>query len=236
MPTLMSVQGRQLAKLAGLLADITRATFCLALLDGRAWTVSELAAHASVTQSTASEHLTRLVAGGVLIERRQGRHRYVQLAGHQVAQLLEDVTAFVEPASQKPRAVRAVTTSKALARARTCYDHLAGQLGVSITDAMLESGLIDDTHGFTITDGGISWLTTTLSVDPAEIRSARRPLARSCLDWTERRTHVAGLTGALIYRHFTRNGWITRRRDGRAVHVTPAGATALRELLNVAWV
>lgn len=234
-PVPISAQSRQLAGLAGLFADSTRAEFCLALLDGRSWTANELAAHAGVVPSTASAHLTRLIAGGALVEQRQGRHRYVQIAGHHVAQLIEDMCAVQGPVTEKPRTLRAATTSEALGRARTCYDHLAGQLGVTVTNAMICSGLVDDAHGLTVTDAGLTWLTTALTIDPADIRSARRPLVRGCLDWTERRTHLAGLIGALIYRHFTDQRWIKRRNDGRALHVTPAGRVALRELLGIDW-
>src|SRR6266508_3730069 len=126
----------QLAGFAGLLADDTRAAFCLALLDGRAWTAGELARHASVARSTATEHLNRLIAGGLLTEERQGRHRYVRLAGPEVATLIEDLSAFLTPAPTPPRTLRAASASAAMARARTCYDHFAGRLGVALTDAM----------------------------------------------------------------------------------------------------
>ncbi len=123
-----------LVRLAGLLADRTRAAFCLALLDGRAWTAGELAAYARVAPSSASEHLTRLTEGGLLVERRQGRRRYVQLASPRVAELLEVLTAHLDPPAAPPRGLRAVNASAALARGRTCYDHLAGGTTASATD------------------------------------------------------------------------------------------------------
>lgn len=221
-----------LANLAGLLADSTRAAFCMALLDGRAWTSGELAAHAGVAPSTASEHLSRLVAGGLLVERKQGRHRYVQLADQRVAQLLEDLVAHVEPA--KPaNTLRFTTASAALARARTCYDHFAGRLGVAITDAMTAKGYLTQTDGFTVTEAGFAWLTGPLTADAKTLRTTKRPLGRPCLDWTERRTHLAGTAGAHLCDHFQTQGWVRRIGTTRAVGVTPTGTTALRELLGL---
>jgi DNA-binding transcriptional ArsR family regulator len=223
----------ELAALAALLADRTRAEFCLALLDGRAWTATELARHAGVAQSTASEHLTRLIAGGLLAEERQGRHRYVRLANPNVAALLESLTAHVGPAPLRTGSLRAVTASEALARGRTCYDHLAGRLGVAVTDAMTAAGLLDQHAGFALTDAGMAWLTGPVGIDPAELRSRSRPLARACLDWTERRPHLAGLAGAQLCARFRENGWIRGVGSGRAVRTTPAGDAALSDLLGL---
>jgi len=229
----MTALSGALADLAGLLADRTRAAFCLALLDGRAWTAGELAAHAKVAPSTASEHLTRLIAGGLLVEQRQGRHRYVRLAGPHVAELIEDLVTQVGPVPEQTRSLRQATASAALARGRTCYDHLAGRLGVAITDAMTQAGLLNQSGGFALTEAGISWLTAGLGLDPAGLRAGRRPLARGCLDWTERRPHLAGLAGAQLCQRFGDNGWIRRVGSGRAVRLTPAGDAALRDLLDV---
>src|SRR5215207_37860 len=229
----MTTLSTELAALAGLLADRTRAEFCLALLDGRAWTASELARHAGVAPSTASEHLTRLIAGGLLAEERQGRHRYVRLADPQVASLLESLTAHIGPAPMRIGSLRAVTASEALARGRTCYDHLAGRLGVAVTDAMTAAGLLDQDTGFALTDAGVEWLTGPVGVDPERLRSRSRPLARACLDWTERRPHLAGLAGAQLCARFRENGWLRSVGGGRAVRTTPAGDAALRALLGL---
>ncbi|WP_020670097.1 ArsR/SmtB family transcription factor [Amycolatopsis nigrescens] len=229
----MSTRAAELAKLAGLLADNTRAEFCLALLDGRAWTAGELAAHARVAPSTATEHLNRLLAGGLLAERRQGRHRYVQLASPQVAELVEGLVAHLGPVRGEPKNLRSATAAAALARGRTCYDHLAGRLGVAITDAMTDAGLLNQTDGFALTEDGAAWLTGPLGADPAALRGGRRPVARACLDWTERRTHLAGVAGAHLCLRFQQNGWVRRTGSTRAIRVTPAGETALRELLGL---
>jgi DNA-binding transcriptional ArsR family regulator len=222
-----------LADLAALLADGTRAGFCLALLDGRAWTAGELARHTGVAASTATEHLHRLVAAGLLVEQRQGRHRYLRLAGAHTAELVETMAAYWPPADPPVRTLKAATTRAALARARTCYDHLAGRLGVAVTDAMTGAGLLEQASGCGLTDRGLAWLTGPVGVDPAALRGSRRPLARLCLDWTERRVHLSGTAGAVICQRFFDRRWIIRIAGGRAVRVTPAGTAALRELLAI---
>jgi DNA-binding transcriptional ArsR family regulator len=213
-----------LAGLAGLLADDTRAAFCLALLDGRAWTAGELARHAGVAAPTATGHLNLLVAGGLLAQERQGRHRYVRLASAEVATLIENLAALAPP---RPAASRSLTTAsrdRALARARTCYDHLAGALGVRITEAMTRRGLLDLDRGLALTADGADWFAALgVCLPPA----ARRPLVRSCLDWTERRPHLAGAAGAALCGHAMTSRWITRIGTGRAVAVTDAGRDAL---------
>ncbi|MEU6767455.1 winged helix-turn-helix domain-containing protein [Streptomyces sp. NPDC046853] len=224
----------RLAALAGLIADETRAACLLALLDGRAWTAGELARHAGVAASTLSEHLGKLVAGGLLAEERQGRHRYVRLADARVAQLVEDLTAYVRPggaALRPPRTLREAGASGAMARGRTCYDHLAGRLGTTITRAMTERGLLRQDAGFALTDEGIGWFGGLgIGLD----RSGRRPLARACLDWTERRPHLAGVAGAALCRHALDSGWCVRIGSERAVKVTQPGARALERHLGIA--
>ncbi|MGW6060070.1 ArsR/SmtB family transcription factor [Streptomyces sp. NPDC055189] len=224
----------RLAALAGLIADETRAACLLALLDGRAWTAGELARHAGVAASTLSEHLGKLVAGGLLAEERQGRHRYVRLADARVAQLVEDLTAYVRPGGavlRAPRTLREAGASGAMARGRTCYDHLAGHLGTTITRAMTERGLLRQDAGFALTDEGIGWF-GELGIGLE--RSGGRPLARACLDWTERRPHLAGVAGAALCRHALDAGWCVRIGSQRAVRVTPAGARALETHLGIA--
>ncbi|WP_432987864.1 ArsR/SmtB family transcription factor [Dactylosporangium sp. CA-233914] len=229
----MSTDARQLAALATLLADETRAAMCLALLDGRAWTAGELARHAGVARSTATEHLHRLVGGGLLAQERQGRHRYVRLADASVAHLVEDLAARLEPCGHPGRGLRQAAATEAMKRARTCYDHLAGELGVAVTDAMTERGLLDQRAGFALTDAGLAWLTGDGGIDPASLRRQRRPLARGCLDWTERRPHLAGVAGAQLCERFLAQQWLVRIGSGRAVKLTPAGRTGLRDLLGI---
>ncbi|MEU2024605.1 winged helix-turn-helix domain-containing protein [Streptomyces sp. NPDC016469] len=219
-----------LADTAALFADRTRAAFCEALLDGRAWTSGELARHAGVGASTASEQISRLVAGGLLAEERQGRHRYVRLAGPEAAALTEALAAYA-PGTARPRTLRASVRHDAEARARTCYDHLAGRLGVDLADAMCARGLVDTGSGITVTPAGRDWLADTL--DYRQPAGTRRPLVRTCLDWTERRSHLAGALGAALCTAALERGWVRRVGSGRAVKVTPEGSTAFGELLGV---
>jgi DNA-binding transcriptional ArsR family regulator len=217
----------QLAELARLLADRTRAEVCVTLLDGRAWTAGELAAATGVAASTMSEHLSRLIIGGVLSEIRQGRHRYVALAGPDVAGALEQLLALTEPRPQA-RTLRAVSATEALARGRTCYDHLAGRLGVAVTEAMSSRGLLGD--NLAVTAQGREWLAAELGFEPG---ASRRTLSRACLDWTERRSHLAGAAGAHVCVTFLARGWVARVGTGRAARVTRSGERALGELLGL---
>jgi DNA-binding transcriptional ArsR family regulator len=213
----------EMARLAGALADRTRASFCLALLDGRAWTAGELAQRAGVARSTASEHLDRLVADGLIVEERQGRHRYVRLADADTAELIEFLSARAPVPSGAPGSLRAATARTALQRGRTCYDHLAGWLGVTITDAMIERRLLD---AWELTPGGMAWL-GDLGVDVRGARDSRRPFVRRCLDWTERRPHLAGGSAAALCQRLFDLRWVERIGTGRAVRLTPVGRQGL---------
>lgn len=221
-----------LARLAALIADETRAACLLALLDGRAWTAGELTRHCGVAASTLSEHLGKMTAGGLLAEERQGRHRYVRLADARVAQLVEDLAAQIAPdAAERPRTLRQSGAGSAMARGRTCYDHLAGRLGIAVTDALTARGLLRQDTGFALTDAGLRWFESAgIGLD----RRGRRPLARACLDWTERRPHLAGVAGAALCRHALGARWCVRIGSERAVKVTEAGEQALSELLGIA--
>jgi hypothetical protein len=141
--------------------------------------------------------------------------------------------ARLAPRAEPARGLRAVTASAALRRGRTCYDHLAGQLGVAVTDAMTGAGLLDQTGGFALTPAGRHWLISKLGLDPGGLRPGKRPLARGCLDWTERRHHLAGVAGARLCETLLGNGWVARIGSGRAVRLTPNGRTALREVLGL---
>jgi DNA-binding transcriptional ArsR family regulator len=215
----MSAEGEELAGWARMLADGTRATVCLALLDGRAWTATELARLAKVSRPTISEHLNLLVAGGLLTEVRQGRHRYMKLAGPETAELIEGLAALAPRRTEVANSLSAVSKRDAFARARTCYDHLAGRLGVALADAMTERGLIDWSDGIALTPEGQAWL-EDLGVQ-VEVRRGR-PAVRSCLDVTERRPHIAGAVGAALCSHALHQGWVTHIPGGRALKVNGA--------------
>lgn len=227
----MILAPESVARFASLLADRSRAAMCLALLDGRSWTAGELARNAGIAPPTASEHLNQLVDAGLLVEERQGRHRYLRLANPEVARLIEDV-AIAAGRPTPPRSLRTVRAATDLAAARTCYDHLAGTLSVRLFDAMVADGLVAVADGLVLTSAGRSWFTDLAG--PDALRPVRsRTLLRSCVDWTERRQHLAGHLGAVLYRQLVSRSWVRPVSGSRAVRVTAEGELAFRELFGV---
>jgi DNA-binding transcriptional ArsR family regulator len=206
-----------LAEVAAVLADPSRATMCLAMIDGRAWTVGELAKTASIAPSTASEHVHRLVDSGFVATVRQGRHRYVRLADRHVAELIERLAEHAD--HQQPRTLRSSVRARRLALARTCYDHLAGRLGVALRDGMLGKGLIDERAGLVVTPSGQRVLTDLGVALPA---ATHRPQLRDCLDWTERREHLSGAVPSALLEQALRSDWL-RRDQNRAVRIHDKG-------------
>ncbi len=231
-----SAPAARLAALAGAMADETRAAICLALLEGRAWSAGELARIAGVAPSTASGHLIRLLEAGICVTERQGRHSYVRIADAATARLVDSLAAHAIPDRDAAHAVPVVAAPDPLARARTCYDHFAGRLGMAVTDAMAERGLLLTDGPFELTDAGRDWCGRA-GVDLAY--RGRRPLASSCLDWTERRRHLGGVAGARLCALALRLEWVVRMEGaGRALRVTDAGERAFDELLGItahAW-
>jgi DNA-binding transcriptional ArsR family regulator len=217
------------AKPAALIGDATRAAFLTALCGGRALPASELARRAGVTAPTASIQLGKLVDGGLLEVERSGRHRYYRLADASVAAAIESlaVLAPTRPASS----LRQARAGSDLQAARTCYDHLAGALGVAIFEALVGGRLLDDE--LEPTKRGRERL-GRLGIDVDALARGRRPLARRCLDWTERRHHLAGSLGAALAARALELGWVGRAPSSRAVHVTAKGRRALKRELGVA--
>lgn len=236
--TLRSVNTNQIARVAGLIGEPARAAMLLALMDGRALTARELAGAARISAATASRHLALLVDAGLLAVRSQGRHRYHALAGAEVARLLEGLMQFtVRPAALPPPTVAAGPRDAALRMARTCYDHLAGRLGVAMADHLQEEGAVvfDGEEGGRATDRAAAVLARLgLEAAAALDGGSRRPLCRPCLDWSERRPHLAGRMGALVCAHCLDSGWLARSTGSRALAITPRGAVALRDVLGVA--
>jgi DNA-binding transcriptional ArsR family regulator len=226
----------RLAALAGAMADETRAAICLALLEGRAWSMGELARIAGVAPSTASGHVARLQDAGICVTERQGRHGYVRIADAATARLVDSLAAHAIPGRDAAHAVPVVAAPDPLVGARTCYDHLAGRLGMAVTDAMAERGLLLTEGTFELTDAGLEWCAQA-SLDLSH--EDRRPIASSCLDWTERRRHLGGVAGARLCALALRREWVVRvAAGGRALRVTDAGQRAFRELLGItpdAW-
>ena len=215
-----------LAAVGRVIGDAHRARFLLALLGGQELTAGELAARSGASSSLASAHLSRLLESGLVGARKRGRRRYYRLAGPEVAQAIEGLLA-VAPV-ESAHGLRESSRGEAIRRARTCYDHLAGRLGVSLADALEEERLLGPLdQGWTVTPAGERRL-ASLGVDVGALRERRRTLIRPCLDWTERRPHVAGALGAALAERFLELGWVRRLPGSRAVGITPDGQ---RELL-----
>ncbi len=208
-----------------------------ALMDGRSLTASELARVASVTPQTASDHLAQLVAAGLMCVSPQGRHRYYRLASSAVARMIESVMQVASDTHAMRSAPATGPRDAAMRLARTCYDHLAGHLGVAIADALTEGGHVDLTHDSgLVTDRG-GRLLERIGIDMTRLTSARgrtgRVLCRPCLDWSERRPHLAGALGAALCSFSFQQDWIRRRNGTRAVIITAKGQRSYRELLGV---
>jgi DNA-binding transcriptional ArsR family regulator len=212
----------QLAEVAAVLADPSRATMCLTMIDGRAWTVGELATSAGIAPSTASEHVHRLAEAGFVETVRQGRHNYVRLADQRVAELIERLSEHAD--HQQPRTLRSSLRAQRLAYARTCYDHLAGRLGVALRDGMLRTGLVDADDGLVLTPAGRDVLDDLGVTIPA-----RRPRLKECLDWTERREHLSGAVPTALLARAVEKGWLDRG-DDRSVRVPDEAEEPLARL------
>jgi DNA-binding transcriptional ArsR family regulator len=226
------------AEVAALAGDPARAGMLHALMDGRALTASELAVVAGITPQTASGHLARMAAAGLLSVEKQGRHRYHRLASPAVAQMMEGIMQVASDLAGARRPLAVGPRDAALRAARTCYDHLAGRLGVALADALVAGGYAELTgDAGLLTDAGITLLGRVgIDVDALMARRGKRPpriLCRPCLDWSERRPHLAGAVGAALCAHSLRNGWIRRLDGTRAVAITPKGQRVFREQFGV---
>lgn len=220
----------RLAEIAALFGDPTRAGIVTSLWDGRARPAGELARLAGVTPATASGHLARLVSGGVLRVEPRGRHRYFRLAGPGVADAIETLGQLLLPRATSPQANGAL---EPLARARMCYDHVAGRLGVAITEALLARRLLRwREQALALAPAGRRWF-ERIGVDVGALERGRRPLLRGCLDWTERREHLGGSLGAGLAMHLLERDWIRRERGTRALLVTREGRNGLARTLGV---
>jgi DNA-binding transcriptional ArsR family regulator len=217
----------QIAEVASLVGDPARANILCALLGGRALTATELAYAAGVTPQTTSGHLGKLAAARLLVPMKQGRHRYYRLAGPHVGHMLESImgVALAGPPRFQPR----TAADDKLRHARTCYDHIAGALGVGLAERLIEREyVILGEEAGEVTAAGAEFF-TGLGVDLSRARSKRRVFCRPCLDWTERRPHIGGSVGAALATRCFELKWIERVRDGRALTVTPAGRRGLLE-------
>jgi DNA-binding transcriptional ArsR family regulator len=229
----MSSQNLDLAEIGALIGDPARANILAALADGRALTATELAYVARVTPQTTSGHLSKLTEANLLALARQGRHRYYRLASPLVAQMLENIMA-VAAVQLPPRRRLASRLDDAMRRARTCYDHLAGRLGVGLAEALAARGwiMLSEDGGEVTADG--MRLLADFGALPLPRPGSRRPFCRPCLDWSERRWHIAGGVGAGLCRRAFERGWIERQRDSRALLVTVAGREGFADTFGLA--
>jgi DNA-binding transcriptional ArsR family regulator len=220
-----------LAQVAMLIGEPARAAMLLALLGGQSLPAGELAARAAVTPQTASAHLARLIDGGLVQVSSSGRHRYYRLSNREIGAVLE---ALLTIAPARPvRSLRQSEEVRALRAARTCYDHLAGALGVALTQRLLALRLlIREENRYHVTDDGAVWL-AGWSIDLDALRSGRRVLARPCLDWSERHDHLAGALGAALTSALFARGWLLRVPGGRAVRLTAEGQAGLQRELGL---
>jgi DNA-binding transcriptional ArsR family regulator len=218
-----------LSALGALLADRSRAAILTELLGGQPLPAGELARRVGASPSGASNHLKRLLESGLVTAQPQGRARIYSLAGHDVAEALEALSRIAPP--RPINGLRAADAAEALARARTCYDHLAGRLGVGLTRALVTRRVLRR-HGavYGVTRAGAEWLADELAIDVAELRRARRGFALACVDLTERRPHLAGALGTALAEAFLARGFARRVASGRALRVTDDGARWLGAL------
>jgi DNA-binding transcriptional ArsR family regulator len=221
-----------MVEVAALVGDTARATMLAGLMGGQALTASELAFLASISRPTASEHLAKLVDARLIAITKQGRFNYYRISSPLVARMLESierVAAIDVPPRYQPRSIR----NDQLRFARTCYDHLAGQVGVAIADALVANEQIVLTaDGGEVTDAGRVFL-AEFGANLTQTSRSRRLFCQPCLDWSERRLHVAGLVGAEICRCCLELGWLKRVRDTRALHLTPKGKLGLFDRFGV---
>jgi len=211
----------EIARTAALFGDPVRATMLIALLDNSPQSAGQLAFAANVSPQTASFHLAKLTSAALLSGERQGRHQVYRLAGQAVAHAIESLAAIGanDAAERRFRSER----MQQLRRARTCYDHLAGIAGVRLHDSLVQSGylLVSGEKEYTLSGKGRDWL-RSVGIEPMPARS-RSPFVRPCLDWSERRSHLAGRLAAQLLEFFFKQGWIARVRDSRAVRITARG-------------
>jgi len=223
--------GPSIALVASLAGEPARANMLSALVSGKALTASELAGEGGVTLPTASAHLSKLEAGGLVQSLKQGRHRYFRLSGSDVGHMLEalDVVA----ARVGHMRTRTGPSDPAMRKARVCYDHLAGEMGVRLYDSLVGAGRIASREGeIRLTRKGEAFL-EEFGVDLADVSSPRRPVCRACLDWSQRRHHLAGQVGKALLQRMTTLNWARRDRNTRTLHFSPQGEMKFNRMFAV---
>ncbi|HFC04249.1 MAG TPA: ArsR family transcriptional regulator [Rhizobiales bacterium] len=217
-------EGPDIALIGSLIGDPARANMLGAMMSGKALTATELATEAGITAQTASSHLGKLQTGGLVQKSKQGRHRYFSLADGDVAAVLESLMGLA--VLKGHTRIRTGPKDPALRRARVCYNHLAGELGVQMFDSLKQRGFVrDNEEDIELTPNGQKFA-TGLGINLAALQSGHRPLCKSCLDWSARRSHLAGALGTALLNHFYQTGWAKRQQGTRIVTFTKLGETA----------
>ncbi|WP_109852319.1 helix-turn-helix transcriptional regulator [Aquimarina sp. AU58] len=219
------------AEIASLLGDKSRSVMLWCLLDGRAYTALELSVCANISAQSASNHLKKMIQANILQVEKQGRHRYYKYATSEVAQVIESMAGLVSMNDKYTRTKKPELNG--ITYARTCYDHLAGEIGVKITDALLDNGMLEIVERtYKITSIGKSWF-QDVGINIDDVMSQKRSFAHLCLDWSERRHHLAGALGASFLTMMLQNDWIRRKKDSREILITGKGKLELKTRLNL---
>lgn len=225
-------EGPDISLIGSLVGDPARANMLAALMGGHALTATELAAACGVTPQTASSHLAKLEAGGLLRQRKQGRHRYFALSGDDVGHMLENMMGLA--ASRGHLRTRTGPRDPALRKARICYDHLAGDMGVRLLDSLLYQEFVRETEiDLGLTEAGRQSM-TAFGIDVDALDKRRRPVCKPCLDWSSRRSHIAGGLGAALFTRITDLGWARRIKETRVIAFTPKGESSFLKTFPVA--
>lgn len=214
--------------IASLIGDPVRSMILWSLLDGRAYTATELASHSNTSLQNASMHLKKLLEANLLVVEKQGRHRYYRFHNDDVAYAIEALANLLPPAQRK-----ASSKKSEMEFCRTCYDHLAGEVGVSVAEALVKKDFLGQTKtAYKVTSKGVAWF-KKLGIDVDRLQAQKRSFARKCLDWSERKNHLAGALGAALLETMIREHWVRRVQHSRSIIVTARGQQALYEELRL---
>lgn len=220
-----------IAQVASLISDASRAAILTVLLDGRYHPASELAYMANIKPQTASFHLSKMVAANLVTVEQQGRHRYYGIQNQEVAQIMETLLSITPPV--EIRSLNQAAENEALRQARTCYDHLAGKLGIQLTNSLLSAGVLSEVEDhYTVTEKGEEFF-KAFQVDLGRVKRKRRSFTHRCLDWSERRHHLAGALGHALLERLLELHWIQRVPNTRAIKITPEGKKGLQEIFHI---
>lgn len=219
------------AKVASLMSETSRATILTILLDGRFHSAGELANIVRIKPQTASFHLAKLVNANIISVEKQGRHRYYGIDNQEIAQVMECLLSIAPPTQIK--SLKQSLDDEALRYARTCYDHLAGNIGVQVTDALLAKGILrQEGRDYIVTDAGEKFF-ADIQIDLDHVKKRRRSFSHRCLDWSERRHHLAGALGNALLEKMLELNWVKRSTETRALYITNEGKKGLKEIFSL---